>query len=514
MLRGSGMTQDEALKIMLSGKNVFLTGSAGSGKSWLTNLFVQSIKQQKQVATTASTGIAATQFPNGRTVHSWSGTGILDDIDDPRFYSAVNNTKKMGDILNTQVLIIDEISMLTGAKFSLIDQAARRARHDPRPFGGMQVVLVGDFFQLPPVGQGKVDWVFETDTWQELDLQVCYLEKVYRQEAEDPLTTILNEMRTGFVSDSSRDLLVSRKQTPALDYEPIHLYPLNQSVDMINEVRMADLDTESRMYKMRSEGNEYEIQKLMKDVNLPIYLEVKLEEEVVILKNAPEEGYVNGTQGQVIGWKKDEEDGILNPIVKIHSSGLEVIVKRATWKREDRNGHVLAELNQLPLKAAWAITVHKSQGMTLNVVQTDLSQAFTPGLGYVALSRVKSLDGLYLLGINEMALRMSPTALAFDKELQQTMDEQRKNPTPLAPIVVAKPVEPANLDNHRAGELQAAWQRLATVETVRFDPTDPIARVNAYRQSKGTRLLPPDFLKTHSKSDLKGELTKARNAGF
>lgn len=427
------MQQEEALKILLSGKNVFLTGPAGSGKSWLTNLFVQKIKEQKQVATTASTGIAATQFPNGRTVHSWSGTGILDDIDDPRFWGAVNNTKKMSDILNTQVLIIDEISMLTGKKFTLIDQAARRARHDNRPFGGMQVVLVGDFFQLPPVGPGKPDWVFETDTWKELDLQICYLEKIFRQEDEDPLTGILNEMRTGTISEQSRQLLKSRMITPELDYEPIHLYPLNQNVDMINEIRMADLDEEFRIYKMRTEGREYEVEKLMKDVNLPVNLEVKIKEEVVLLKNAPDEGYVNGTQGQVVAWKLDEEDNrILNPIVKIHTSGREVLVRRATWKREDRNGSVLAELNQLPLKAAWAITVHKSQGMTLEVVQTDLSQAFTPGLGYVALSRVKSLEGLYLLGINEMALRMSPTALAFDKVLLETMNRQvaqRKNPS-------------------------------------------------------------------------------------
>jgi len=446
------MQQDDALKILLSGKNVFLTGPAGSGKSWLTNLFVQTIKDQKEVSTTASTGIAATQFPNGRTVHSWSGTGILDDVDDPRFWTAVNNSKKMADILNTQVLIIDEISMLTGKKFTLIDQAARRSRHDPRPFGGMQVVLVGDFFQLPPVGQGKVDWVFETDTWKELDLQICYLEKIYRQEDHDPLTDVLNDMRTGTISEANRVLIESRKITPSLDYEPVHLYPLNQNVDMINEVKMADLDTESRMYKMRSEGNEYEIEKLMKDINLPIYLEVKLEEEVVILKNSPEDGYVNGTQGQVVAWRKDEEsDDILNPIVRIHSSGQEVIVKRATWKREDRNGHVLAEINQLPMKAAWAITVHKSQGMTLDVVQTDLSKAFTPGLGYVALSRVKSLAGLYLLGINEMALKMSPTALRFDKELQATMHNQLNLPakdvatSTLAQKPVDNVVEPMDL---------------------------------------------------------------------
>lgn len=425
------MQQDEALQILLSGANVFITGPAGSGKSWLTNLFVNTIRNSKDVATTASTGIAATQFPNGRTVHSWSGTGILDDIEDPRFWSAVNNSKKMADIVNTQVLIIDEISMLNGKKFELIDQAARRARHDSRPFGGMQVVLVGDFFQLPPVCIGKVDWVFETETWKELELQICYLDKVYRQEAEDPLTSILNEMRENRISDQSRALLDSRRTLPELDYEPTHLYPLNMNVDMINEVRMADLDTEFRMYKMRTEGRDYEIEKLMKDVNIPLHLEVKLEEEVVLLKNSPEDGYVNGTQGKVVAWKLDEDDNqILNPIVKIHSSGLEVIVKRTTWKREDRNGSILAEINQLPLKAAWAITVHKSQGMTLDTVQTDLSKAFTPGLGYVALSRVKSLDGLYLLGLNEMALRMSPTALRFDKELHETMAtqlEQRRN---------------------------------------------------------------------------------------
>lgn len=412
------MRQKQALAVMVTGSNVFLTGAPGAGKTYVLNEFVgRAMRAGKKVAVTASTGIAATHL-GGTTIHSWSGLGIKDFLtsDDERWLAG--NDKLIKRYNATDILVIDEVSMLHGSRLDLINQTAKILRHSEEPFGGLQVILVGDLFQLPPVtrGQGTIDFVYASAAWAELDLKICYITEQHRQEGHDGLLNLLEAMRSNELGDEHRLIVGERMgKKPPNNMVLTRLYAHNIDVEGINNQHLSALNTKSKVYKMETKGNKTKLEALVKSVLAPELLELKVGAEVMFVANNFAEGFVNGSRGLVAGFSGEK------PIVQL-LNGRTIYVAPHSWSVNE-DGKVRAEVTQLPLRLAWAITIHKSQGMSLDAAEVDLSKAFTPGMGYVALSRVRSLDGLYLQGVNRVAFTMHPEIFNLDASLRQASTE-------------------------------------------------------------------------------------------
>lgn len=407
------MTQATALEIMLSGANVFLTGEPGAGKTYVLTQFIEQARDEgKRVAVTASTGLAASHI-GGTTIHSWSGTGIAEMISKEDLQRYSNNKRLVKRYNKADILVIDEVSMLHGHRLDMVNLIAKKLRGSEQPFGGMQVILVGDLFQLPPVNRDsrKYDFVHTSYAWEQLDLKICYLTEQHRQAGEDALLGILQGMRTGKLTEQHKTMLSGRLKAHADPKTVTRLYSHNVDVDAINQRHLDELPAKSRWYSMVVDGNEYMVDTLKRNVLAPEQLELKTGAEVMFVANNFEKHFVNGTRGRI---KKFAKDG--DPIVKTQD-GRTIKVEAHTWsiKEDDR---VLASVEQIPLRLAWAITIHKSQGMSLDAAEIDLSKAFQPAMGYVAISRVRSLDGLYLQGINEMALMMHDDIYELDGQLR------------------------------------------------------------------------------------------------
>lgn len=407
------MTQKEALKIMLAGGNVFLTGAPGAGKTYVLNQFIEQARDKgRGVAVTASTGIAASHL-NGTTIHSWSGLGITENVSPDDLERMQYNSKLVKRIKRTDVLVIDEVSMLHGHRLDMVDTVCRHLRKSPMPFGGMQVILVGDLFQLPPVTRDSNDFDFAylSEAWQNLNLKICYLTEQHRQAGSDLLLVILQAMRQNNVSRLHMAELRARIGKAAAPGEVVtKLYSHNVDVDTINAGHLAALKGKAKIFNMRSQGDNYRVQQLMKSVLAPLQLVLKVDAEVMFVANDFNVGFVNGTRGRVVKFNKAGE-----PIVRL-ANGRTIRVEPHSWTiKEDER--LIAEVTQVPLRLAWAITIHKSQGMSLDAAEVDLSKAFMPSMGYVALSRVRSLEGLYLVGLNDMALTMHHDIYDLDAAL-------------------------------------------------------------------------------------------------
>ncbi len=407
------MTQDEALTILKMGYNVFLTGPPGSGKTHLLNRYISYLKREGvKMGITASTGIAATHL-DGITIHSWSGLGIKEELSERDLEKMAKTPYLKKRIRNTDVLIIDEVSMLHDYQFDFINKICRALRNDPRPFGGLQIVCAGDFFQLPPVTKKRKNPRFVTlsQIWNEMDIKICYLTEQHRhQEAE--LSKILGEIRTNNVTKSSiKTLLKQKKKEFDLNINPTKLYTHNRGVDMINSKKLNLIKEKSHSYTYQKKGQKRFANFLINNSIVPKKLVLKEGAVVMFIKNNFERGYVNGTLGKVVGFERG------NPVVKT-TSNRKIFVEREEW-RVIEEGKEKAKIIQFPLRLAWAITIHKSQGMSLDAAEINLSKAFTPGMGYVALSRVKSLTGLKLVGLNKTALQVKPEVIELDKKFKK-----------------------------------------------------------------------------------------------
>lgn len=409
------MIQSTALEILKSGENVFLTGPAGSGKTFVLNKFAEYLKKNKiRAAITASTGIAATHL-GGLTIHSWAGIGIKESLSRYEIEDLLSNEKVAGRILAARVLIIDEISMLPPHVLEMVNHVCQAVRQSIAPFGGLQFVACGDFFQLPPVTRdnGPKKFAFESEAWLKARMKICYLEEQHRQEDDDFLK-ILNEIRNDKVSAWARERLASRLQKKIEGFDkPTKLYTHNLDVDRINKQELGKIIAKPKTYDMTTKGAKNLVENLKRGCLAPEELVLKIGAIVMFVRNkfsGSEALYVNGTMGTVIGFS-----GANMPIIQTRHGRVEA--ERASWTIED-GGEKKAEINQLPLKLAWAITVHKSQGLSLDCAEIDLSGCFEPGMGYVALSRVRTLDGLKLLGLNELSLKVSERILKFDKEIR------------------------------------------------------------------------------------------------
>lgn len=408
------MKQKQALEILKMGSNVYLTGSAGSGKTYLLQQYINYLKENGiNVGITASTGIAATHLA-GITIHSWSGMGIKNQISD----KDIKNIKTKGYLkqryAKTKVLIIDEISMLEANWFQELDRLCKAMKNSNLPFGGMQIVLSGDLFQLPPVRKygTKIDQIYTSSTWRDLNLSICYLEEQYRQ-FDKKFMKLLNRIRDNKEVEEIVKVLRTRYNKPIKGIEtPTKLYTHNLDVDAINNKELEKLNGKDYTYEMLGDGNPVLVDILRKSCLAPEKLVLKENAIVMFVKNNFEKGYVNGTLGKVVRFDKEK-----NPVVEI-MSGDRITVKTASWLVEE-DDVIEAQITQLPLRLAWAITIHKSQGMSLDAAEIDLAKSFEPGMGYVALSRVRSLKGIKLLGLNETALQVNPQIVEYDKSLQK-----------------------------------------------------------------------------------------------
>ena len=414
------MHQEKALAILQSGKNAFLTGSAGTGKTWLLRQYINFLRKNKiPAAVTASTGIAATHM-NGQTIHSWSGMGVRDSIDLESLKKIYKYRHIRKNIDNIKVLIIDEISMLHLNQLTMLDQILRFFKGIESPFGGIQMILSGDFFQLPPITKDKTPsrerFAFMSESWLAMNPIICYLDKQYRQ-TDNSLVSILNAIRTNQIDQPLKHRLQEVMSKERRE-NCLQLYTHNIDVDSINQEKLTQLKGKEYSYKATAQGTEKTIETLKRSVLAPEQLHLRQHAKVIFVKNNPEAGYMNGTMGQVTGFSK--KTGL--PLVTTSDKKV-ISVEQEQWNLEDEEGEAIASYKQIPLRLAWAITIHKSQGMTLDQANINLDHAFEKGQGYVALSRLRSTEGLSLEGFNDTSLEVDPLALKADKRFQQLSSE-------------------------------------------------------------------------------------------
>lgn len=438
------MKQSTALNILKTGQNVFLTGQAGAGKTYVLNQYIDYLRVRGiPVAITASTGIAATHM-NGMTIHAWSGMGIKDEFNDEDF-KRLRHRQSVTDRLNsTKVLIIDEISMLHAKQVDLLDEILRTIRDDDAPFGGVQVIFSGDFFQLPPVGNknqsNKQKFAFMAKAWKTANFQICYLSEQHRQSGHDErerfgmsLNDILNQIRHQDVDALAQNILLSTHHNN-IGENYIRLYTHNGNVDSINQEQLALLDGDTHTFDCITYGDKTLIDMLAKNIKAAPSLTLKVGAKVMFVKNNQNLNVSNGTMGEVVDFvlpqaNMDGDEKFLHtikyPMVRLNSGRL-VCAEPDEWVIEDGLGEILASYSQIPLALAWAITIHKSQGMTLDAAEIDLSRTFEMGQGYVALSRLRSLDGLKLLGMNKNSLLLDEWVFHVNNRLLEIADEQTK----------------------------------------------------------------------------------------
>lgn len=416
------MTQGEAIAILKTGANVYLTGSPGSGKTHTINEFVSWLRASGiEPSISAATGIAATHV-GGMTLHSWSGIGINESLsraDVDRIASKEHIAKR---IQKAKVLIIEEISMLSAATFEMADAICREVRRRDVPFGGLTVILVGDFFQLPPVSRSnEVSFAYTSSVWRDLNPITCYLTEQYRQDDSEFLS-VLSAIRSGNVEEIHYEELMSRhvpvSEIPSVSDVP-KLFSHNADVDRINAGELAKLPGTAKKFSMSSKGKDSLVKGLIRGCLSPEILELKEGATVMFTKNSPQGRFVNGTLGVVVGWGADGA-----PIVKT-KDGLKITTEPMEWQVEEQ-GKVKASVSQIPLRLAYAMTVHKSQGMSMDSAVMDLSKAFEYGQGYVALSRVRRLSGVYLTGLNARALQVHPEILEKDRDFRAASEAARE----------------------------------------------------------------------------------------
>ncbi len=394
---------------------MFLTGEPGSGKTHTLTAYISWLRSHGiEPSITASTGIAATHV-GGMTIHSWSGIGILEHLRDEDLDRIAGKEHVARRLAKAKVLIIDEVSMLSAGAVSMIDAVLREVRRDTRAFGGLQVVFCGDFFQLPPVSRGgaPAEFAFAAPAWRSAAPLVCYLTEQHRQE-DDVFLELLSAMRDGtFTHEHASAILAREGSVDDLDSGTPRLFTHNADVDRINDAELAKLPGPAKTFRMSATGADAVVEGLKRGCLSPETLVLKEGAVVMCTKNNPAGQYVNGTLGTVIGFVR----GSGEPIIETYD-GREIAILPTDWAVEEQ-GKVRAKISQVPLRLAWAITVHKSQGMSMDAAAIDLSRTFEYGQGYVALSRVRSLSGLTLLGWREEAALVHPEVARVDERFRE-----------------------------------------------------------------------------------------------
>lgn len=420
--------QQKFVDTALEGKNIFLTGSGGTGKSYvLKYLLTEFKKRNRHYALTAMTGCAALLLENkATTLHSWAGVGLGKEAL-PKLVSDIRRSSKaMRRWLLTDTLIIDEVSMMPPEFFEKLDAIAKRLRSSQKPFGGIQLIFVGDFFQLPPVNKEKEDkdpdFIFEIPLWKTMDFNVIDLKEIMRQK--DPVFhEILNEARIGQLSNKSLVILKERQNLnwKKLEIKPTLLFPQRGIVNSINMQNLKKLQGDQYSYKVSTisatavtQQMQYSIDKTNRDSSYEEELLLKVGAQVMLIINLPsssETNLVNGSRGVVTGFSGPSH----TPLVKFLGYENPIPIEHYYWEVADFEG---VKQKQIPLRLAYALTIHKSQGSTLDSALIDVGpNTFEYGQAYVALSRVKDLESLYLWDIEKGAFKAHPKVIEFYRSM-------------------------------------------------------------------------------------------------
>ena len=413
--------QNMALELLNSGENVFITGGAGSGKSFVLRHFMMTQDEQvsaKDIPILASTGAAAVLL-GGRTFHSFFGLGIMEGGLEATLARAGKDGRLMKRLRQAEGVVIDEISMISGEAFHAAEYLARYARQSDLPWGGLRIIAVGDFAQLPPVTMAskKRDWCFLTETWTKtnfLSLELTHNQRVQEKEFLDVLQTL----RKGELSPEAIKFLNSKTKAHDEAKSGTRLFPRREQSEQYNQKKLDEIPNEEHVIDSIYLGEEKNVQVLKKSAPLPEKLRLKVGSHVLFIKNDPNKRWVNGTRGKIVSIEPDV-------IVVKKDGGREVKVEKAQLSILDADGNVRASMIQFPLLLAYATTIHKSQGATLDELWCDLGSLWEPGQAYVALSRLRSAEGLHIVRWSPRSFIADPQVNEFYKRLKTTaLDEE------------------------------------------------------------------------------------------
>lgn len=401
--------QKSALDLLNKSENIFLTGVAGSGKSFLLQHFLKG-KSSKTFPVVASTGAAAV-LVKGVTFHSYFGLGIMEGGPEKTIQRALKDGRLKKRIANVDTIIIDEISMIPGQALEVAENICREIRKSVVPWGGIRIIAVGDFGQLPPVSIGgrEKDWAFQNHTWEKTNFQVAYLKTVMRSQDEKFLR-ILNFVRNGKVNFEVNEFLNSKIKKPTDNFAGTILFSHRKSVEDYNIKKLQDLPGDLLTFKSTYSGSERFLEAIKKAAPVPEVLQLKIGALVMIRRNDPQGMYVNGSLGTV---KSAKEGELKVELLNGNTAKLEP----ESFSYMNAEGEVVAAAENFPVNLAWATTIHKSQGITLDAATIDLSRVFEAGQAYVALSRVKNADALFLSGWNPAAIRASSEVQSFHNQI-------------------------------------------------------------------------------------------------
>ncbi len=405
--------QARALEVLAGENNVFLTGGAGTGKSTVITDF---IRKQESVAVLASTGTAAILL-GGRTLHSFFGLGIMEGGADAVVERALKHRGIVQRLRKTKTVLIDEISMIGSAELQCAEKIARKARANSAPWGGLRIVAIGDFAQLPPVvrstpmqGETVRPWCFSSEVWRNTLFDPVVLKEIVRSR-DAGWNRVLGEIRWGELEERSFEVLKERVRPVGLHFDGTRLFARRNQVDALNQDRLKTLPGEAREYPTVYMGNAQRLDEMKRNAPIPEVLWLKVGALVMFRQNDPDYRFVNGTLGKIVKLKDQEVDVEL-------LSGKTIEMKPATFSMLDAEGQVLASAANFPLNLAWACTIHKAQGATLDRVHADLNGVWEHGQSYVALSRVRSSEDLSLSGLSPRSFRLDPEVLSFYRTLR------------------------------------------------------------------------------------------------
>jgi ATP-dependent DNA helicase PIF1 len=410
--------QREAYSYLAKGSSIFLTGVAGTGKTSIIKFFMKAYENKRKIAVTSTTGTSALLL-NGTTIHSYLGIGYGNSSVDSLVNKICGWNWLRQRWLQLECLFIDEISMMDPDLFDKLEEIARIVRNDKRPFGGIQIVLSGDFLQLPCVGTDR--FCFQSKSWNKCIDHTVYLNEIIRQ-SDTEFQQVLNKIRVGNIDDEVQNILNSRigiKLENEYGIQPTKLYSTNRNVDRVNNEELDNLATDCRQFY------EYEMDimvysgvtnkvvardKFIKYCTAQKILHLCKGAQVMLLKNLDlQNGLANGSRGVITDFVGDM------PVVRF-LNGIEQVIDYNVWEVEENDKKIL-RAQQIPLKVAYAITIHKCQGCSLDYAEVDLSEIFEYGQAYVALSRVKSLQGLSIMDINYESLQAHPDAVDYYESL-------------------------------------------------------------------------------------------------
>lgn len=407
--------QGQALEILQSGENVFLTGGAGSGKSFLIREFRAGL-DPKAVPLLASTGAAAVLL-DGRTFHSFFGLGILEGGVEATRRRCLDNPKLMNRLRQIEGFIIDEISMIPGQAFALAEELCREARSSSLPWGGLRAIVIGDFAQLPPVTRGtQRDWCFLSPVWEKSGFINVVLRENQRVFDAD-FIEVLNDIREGNLTERAKEFLDRHvREHDDWDKSP-RLFSRRDHVEKFNQSELAQLPGEDLVFDSIYFGTDRGVETLKKSGPVPERLVLRIGAQVLFIQNDPNKRWVNGSRGTVVDVEKDDQG--LERIIVEKENFRHVTVDRTQFSLLDGDGQHVASVVQYPLILGYATTIHKSQGSTLDEMWVNLSNLWEPGQAYVALSRLRTGQGLRLLGWHPRSFLVDPQVIHFYNRLEQ-----------------------------------------------------------------------------------------------